>query len=274
MFTWICPKCGREVPPAYSDCPDCNPQNVPAAAAPPQRPYVPPPQQPSAAPPSASATGRRPIWQSAPPAQPYAPPPPPYAAPPEPYAAPPQPAYAPPPTNVAPPPPPPRGPALPTWLLAILFTLAFAGLVFGAYWVLGSKNSGASNAAADSGVQLPVVVPGAKANPYQKFIEISGIRFVEDPKDKEKTVCQFVITNHAEDDIPHIAGTVAILSRSDKSGQPVAGFTFSTSLGSRESKDLTTPLTTKMKAYELPDWQFAEPVLQITAPGGASGDSQ
>ena len=23
MFTWICPQCGREVPPAYTECPDC-----------------------------------------------------------------------------------------------------------------------------------------------------------------------------------------------------------------------------------------------------------
>ena len=23
MFTWICPKCGKEVPPAYSECPNC-----------------------------------------------------------------------------------------------------------------------------------------------------------------------------------------------------------------------------------------------------------
>jgi len=24
MFTWICPKCGREVPPAYTECPTCS----------------------------------------------------------------------------------------------------------------------------------------------------------------------------------------------------------------------------------------------------------
>lgn len=26
MFTWICPKCGGEVPPSYSECPRCGPQ--------------------------------------------------------------------------------------------------------------------------------------------------------------------------------------------------------------------------------------------------------
>ena len=30
MFTWICPQCGREVPPAYNDCPDCSKKAAPA----------------------------------------------------------------------------------------------------------------------------------------------------------------------------------------------------------------------------------------------------
>ena len=28
MFTWICPKCGGEVPPAYDDCPRCAPKKA------------------------------------------------------------------------------------------------------------------------------------------------------------------------------------------------------------------------------------------------------
>jgi hypothetical protein len=163
--------------------------------------------------------------------------------------------------------------ALPTWLLTILSILVIGGLVLGLYSLIGTKSPSASSAA-DSGVQLPVTAPGGKVNPYQKFVEISGIRFAPDPKDKEKTIVKFVVTNHADDDMSGLTGTVAIVSRSDKSGQPMAGFTFTTSLAPQESKDLTTALTTKLKAYELPDWQFAQPVLQITDPGGTSGDSQ
>lgn len=34
MFTWICPKCGTEVPPSYSECPNCaNPPEAKSAAA-------------------------------------------------------------------------------------------------------------------------------------------------------------------------------------------------------------------------------------------------
>src|SRR5262245_56877250 len=48
MFTWICPQCGREVPPSYSECPDCSERAKaaanPQAAAPPPPPIQPVPQ--------------------------------------------------------------------------------------------------------------------------------------------------------------------------------------------------------------------------------------
>jgi hypothetical protein len=165
--------------------------------------------------------------------------------------------------------------ALPTWLLAVLVAAGLLAVVFGIYWLVGSHgSSGSSASSAAPARDIPMPAPGAKANPYQKFIEISGIRFAEDPKDKDKSIVKFVITNHADDEIAGLSGTVAIAGRGDKSGQALAGFSFTTSLGPEESKDLTTSLTTKLKAYELPDWQFAQPLLQITAPGGASGGSQ
>jgi len=58
MFTWICPKCGREVPPAYSDCPNCRQLEAqkpdPLQAAPPPPVYQ-APQVQTAPPPKASA---------------------------------------------------------------------------------------------------------------------------------------------------------------------------------------------------------------------------
>src|SRR5271169_6662657 len=30
MFHWICPECGREIPPAVTECPGCDPQREPA----------------------------------------------------------------------------------------------------------------------------------------------------------------------------------------------------------------------------------------------------
>ena len=61
MFTWICPKCGKEVPPAYSDCPNCSTQDqsVSEPAATYATPVV-PSRAPDTAPPP---QGRRvPAW--------------------------------------------------------------------------------------------------------------------------------------------------------------------------------------------------------------------
>jgi hypothetical protein len=43
MFTWICPKCGSEVPPSYSECPRCA-AKPPAASG---QPVAAPPPQPA-----------------------------------------------------------------------------------------------------------------------------------------------------------------------------------------------------------------------------------
>src|SRR5882724_3074048 len=111
MFTWICPQCGREVPPSYNDCPDCAAKGK--AAPPPAQPSAPAPAPPPAPPPQQQ-------YQQAPPAYP-----PPQFQQPIQYQQPPQ--YA---------PPPPGRTALPTWLMSVLFALAFGGVVAGAYYAV------------------------------------------------------------------------------------------------------------------------------------------
>lgn len=58
MFAWICPKCGREVPPSESECPDCAAGEAPETA-------VVPPAAPEAAQPTRTPPPRRrgaPTW--------------------------------------------------------------------------------------------------------------------------------------------------------------------------------------------------------------------
>src|SRR5688572_26095273 len=61
MFTWICPTCGRECPPSYTECPDCSakPQTAPAATPAPGQPASSSPASPEQAP--APAAPRRPL---------------------------------------------------------------------------------------------------------------------------------------------------------------------------------------------------------------------
>jgi hypothetical protein len=168
-------------------------------------------------------------------------------------------------------PPPQRGAgALPTWLLTILCTAGFVLLVAGVYWLVGRSHSPAPS----TSVESPAAKPGAAANPWQKFIEVSGLRFVEDPKHKGKILAKFLVTNHSSGDLSGLAGNVTIWASTKKSEEDAQGtFSFITSLNAYESKEVTTPLTSKLKVYELPDWQNVTTDLQITAPsaGGSGG---
>jgi hypothetical protein len=276
MFTWICPRCGREVLPSYTECPDCKglekqPEPAVQAAPPPPQPAYqppPPPQPMYQAPPA-----QQPVYQTAPPQQPayQAPPPgyqqqPPAYQPPQGY--PPQQAYAPP--QAYPPQyPPRRGGALhlPTWLLTVLFALAFLGLVAGVYWGVGSLRggSGSTAAAPAANVESPAAKPGAKTNPVQKYIEISGIRFTEDAK--KRILVKFSLTNHSDADLSGLAGNVTMWGRTQKSEEEAVGtFSFATDVGPQVTKEVSAPLTTKLRIYELPDWQNVTTDLQITAP--------
>src|SRR5579883_1907720 len=152
MFTWICPRCGREVPPSYDECPDC------AKAAQ-------------------------------------------------------------------------RGP-LPTWLLTIVFALAFVGLVGGVYWLVGAMKGSPAGAAAKqpAATESPAAKPGSSPSPYQKYIEISGIRFLENAKKKPEV--RFVVTNHSGAAIDGLSGNVTIWARTRKSEEEAAGtFQFTTNIG-------------------------------------------
>jgi len=312
MFTWICPQCGREVPPSYTECPDCA-QKAAAAPPPPQQPTAPPPgypppqgpppqyYPPQGQPPQTQQYYQPPAQQP-PQQQPYYPPPPqqqypPPPPPPQQYAPPPQQHYAPPPTQqqqyAPPPPPPPQSqqpqyapppvpgfypksdePAqafrLPVWLMTILFAAGIGAVVGGIYWLMqGGKGSAGSGPAPTAAVESPAAKPGAKTNPLQKYIEIAGVRFTEDAK--KKIMVRFIVVNHSDADINGLAGNVTIWGRTQKSEEDAQGtFSFSTNVGPGESKDLTVPLTSKFKIYELPDWQNVTTDVQITAPAGGA----
>lgn len=277
MFTWICPQCGKEVPPAYTDCPNCAerakaaqqaqappvPSNEPA----PPPPYAPPPQY--QAPPAPFQTQQ--YQQTAPPPPQY--PPPQYhqqGQPPPPYNYPPQQQYAPPP----PPynyPPPQRKRGLPTWLLTILVAGGTAAVIFGAIWLFSSHTESKPSATVES----PAAKPGAATNPIQRNIEVSGLRFDVDPRNKSKIRVKFQVTNHSGMDLSGLAGNVTMWGATRKSEEDAQGtFTFATNLRPFESKELEAPLTTKFKIYEMPDWQNLNPDVQITAPvisGGSGG---
>src|SRR5438270_6684015 len=151
MFNWICPQCGREVLASYAECPECAKRAAPPApSAEPPAPPAPQYSQPTAtrveAPHPPAPVAYAPA-ATAPPQQPY-------------YMQ----------------QPPPRS-GLPTWLLSIVFSLAFVGLGAAVYWAIQHfKDGGAPVAASGTRLETPAGKAGAKANPYQKYIEVTGVR--------------------------------------------------------------------------------------------------
>jgi hypothetical protein len=161
--------------------------------------------------------------------------------------------------------PPPRT-GLPTWLLTIVFSLAFLGLGAGVYWAIEHFKGGAEAAASGTAIEAPAAKPGAKGSPYQKFIEVTGVRLFQDAK--KKVAARFVVVNHSEGEMSDLAGNVEIRGRTAKQGEePVGSFKFKIpSIGPNESKEVTAPVDTKLKVYELPDWQNIDARVQVTAP--------
>ncbi len=264
MFTYICPKCGREVPPAYSECPDCaakeagivTPPLVVREPAP-----KPAPVQPAQAPPEAAEPARPAAVEPAPPTPPRMDASPLFAA----GALRKEPAAARPAAAVAP------GWAAPMWLLAILFAFAFLGIVLGGVWLSSAIRGRNQDAAAAA--EAPASKAGAATSPLQRYIEISGLRYAEDPKDKNKTIVKFVLTNHSDADLPGVSATATLLGHTPKSVVQEGTFAFTTDLPPGAVKDLSAPLDTTKMIYELPDWQNASAELQVTGQGAGSAGS-
>lgn len=215
MFTWICPQCRREVPPAYTECPDC------------------------------AARGRKG----------------PEAAPADAPAPPPQPTPAPAAVSR------PAAPGMPTWLLSIVFAIVFLALGLGAYWVVQRLRAGGQPAAPAATLEnVNGKTAKGKPHPLQKFIEVTGVRLIQSAK--KQTEARFLVVNHSAAEISEMSANVSIWGRTNKSEEEAVGaFAFSVkNLGPYESKEMTVPVNTKLKTYELPDWQNVASEVQITAP--------
>ena len=256
MFTWICPQCGREVPPAYNECPDCSNKAAPAGGVPvagrrprrrrtrrhqqppaPQQPYYQQPQQPPQQayyPPQPQAQPGAAVLSATAPATGA----PPQQQPPAGYYGAPAPS---------------RGMNLPVWAAdhplrggnrrsGLRSDLAAVQLIGG---------SAGNGPAPTATVESPAAKPGRQTNPLQRYIEISGVRFVEDPK-KKTTLAKFVLINHSERGYQRPGRQRHHLGpHPEIRGRRAGTFTFTTDLAPMESKEMTVPLNTKRKIYEL-----------------------
>src|SRR5690349_17015403 len=159
MFSWICPKCGAEVPPSYSECPRCSPETATAplkttASTVLEAPAAPPPPAP------------RPVAEPAAAVERVVPIPPPPASPPPRIAA----------TAPAP-----IGRQFPAWLALVLTAAGMALVLALIYFVVRpSRPSERTQTAAPGPLESAPAAAKVENSQYAKNLELAGFRISED----------------------------------------------------------------------------------------------
>jgi hypothetical protein len=142
----------------------------------------------------------------------------------------------------------------------VAFIAVFAAIYY------GIQHFGRTNVQEKVGLENPANPSQQKvSNPLQKYVEVVGIRMISDNK---KPAARFVVVNHSSADIAGLEASVTLWASTSRSEEDSVGsFTFKLPvLPANGSKEMTEPLKTKLKQYELPDWQNATAEIQITSP--------
>ncbi len=112
----------------------------------------------------------------------------------------------------------------------------------------------------------PTSAVSTKKHPLAKYIELVGFRLSEAGGGKLKV--KFAVVNHSEADIGDLGVRVRLTTSSAKPGDPPIGeFDVKVpALGPEEIQDVTAMVPTKLRIYELPDWQFLRAEFEIISP--------
>lgn len=245
MFSWICPQCGREVLPSEPECPVCSKPEQEGA----------PPAQTEASPPAPPAGYQPPAaWQ-----QPQQPPP---QLPPQAYGQ--QPVTGQPPVPAMPYYVPVKQ-GMPGWLVTILVALGLSVAGAGAWYFLMPHPDREAAAAAPFEEPPEAASPDAPSptgSSLARHLEVTGIRIYEENK---RAHVRVLLVNHSLANLPDLRGTITLRTKEDKKAISTVPLRVD-GLGSLDSREISGPLRTSLRAYEIPDWQFLEGVVELTSP--------
>lgn len=144
---------------------------------------------------------------------------------------------------------------MPTWLVGLLTIAVLGGGLFGLYKYVGRSPTKVASKAA-----LP---EDGKTHHYQKYLEVAGVRLLETTG--KKPVVRYAVINHSSADLSGLELTITLTPTTG--GEPVAVVdAMIGTVPAQGVKDMESPLSTKLKVYELPDWQFVKSTFEITAP--------
>ena len=105
-----------------------------------------------------------------------------------------------------------------------------------------------------------------KKHPLAKYVELVGFRLSEAGGGKLRV--KFAVVNHSEADIGDLGVRVLLTTSSAKPDDaPIGVFDVKVpALGPQEIQDVSATVATKLRVYELPDWQFLKAEFEITSP--------
>ncbi len=119
---------------------------------------------------------------------------------------------------------------------------------------------------AKAGASESTVTTFAAKHPLGKYLELSGYRLAE--KGAGKLAVKLVVINHSEADIGDLTLKIRLVTTAAKpEDPPITEFEAKVpSLGPQEIKEVSAMANTKLRIYELPDWQFIRAEVEITSP--------
>ena len=105
-----------------------------------------------------------------------------------------------------------------------------------------------------------------KRHPLAKYLELAGFRMVESGGNKLKI--RFLVINHSDADIGDLTLKVKLTTTAAKpEDPPIAEFEAKVhGLGPLEMQDVSQLVPTKLRVYELPDWQFLKADFDVISP--------
>jgi hypothetical protein len=112
----------------------------------------------------------------------------------------------------------------------------------------------------------PTSAVPTKKHPLAKYVELVGFRLSEAGGGKLRV--KFTVVNHSEADIGDLGVRVRLMTSSSKPDDPpIAEFEVKVpTLGPEEIQDVVATAPSKLRVYELPDWQFLKAEFEITSP--------
>jgi hypothetical protein len=148
-------------------------------------------------------------------------------------------------------------------------TCGFRCVIFAAVSGLALLLPGCGSSAPSPPSQSAAARPAsaeASRNPVAKFIELVGFRISE--KGAGKLIIRFGVVNHSDADIGDLEMNVSLHATTGKASDPPL-FSFPVKVSDVGPESLTNvevETNTKLRVYELPDWQFLRPDFTITSP--------